>query len=58
MSLKAYSESNDRYFTKSSLSTQGIGLILKRDFTRFGDMFRWLRRSSGNDAKTTSPDKE
>lgn len=58
VSLKAYSESNDRYFTKSSLSTQGIGLILKRDFTRFGDMFRWLRRSSGNDAKTTSPDKE
>lgn len=58
VSLKAYSESNDRYFTKSSLSTQGIGLILKRDFTRFGDMFRWGRRSSRNDTQTSPSQKK
>ncbi len=43
VSLKAYSETNDRYFTKSTLTTQGIGLILKRDFTRFSDLFRFWK---------------
>jgi len=38
--LKAYSETNDRYFTKSSLTTQGIGLLLKKDFTTWRDLFR------------------
>ena len=39
VSLKAYSETNDRYFTKSSLTTQGIGVMLKRDFHNFKDLF-------------------
>lgn len=30
--LKAYSETNDRYFTKSALTTQGLGIMLKKDF--------------------------
>lgn len=38
--LKAYSESNDRYFTKSTLTTQGGGVVFKRDFTRLRDLFR------------------
>ncbi len=46
ISLKAYSEANDRYFTRSSLTTQGIGIMLKHDFVRFGDLFRWRRKSS------------
>ena len=33
VALKAYSETNDRYFTKSSLTTQGVGILLKKDFT-------------------------
>ena len=56
VSLKAYSETNDRYFTKSTLTTQGIGLILKRDFTRFSDLFRFLRparKALRNDTTTT-----
>ena len=40
VSLKAYSETNDRYFSKSSLSTQGAGILLKRDFTNLRDLFR------------------
>ena len=40
VSIKAYSETNDRYFTKSSLTTQGVGLQLKRDFIRIKDLFR------------------
>ena len=42
--LKAYSETNDRYFTKSALTTQGIGFMVKKDFTNLGDIFRFLRR--------------
>lgn len=40
ISLKAYSKTNDRYFTKSSLTTQGIGIALKRDFNSWKDIFR------------------
>lgn len=40
VALKAYSETNDRYFTKSSLTTQGIGILLKKDFTRWRNLFR------------------
>ena len=39
VNLKAYSETNDRYFSKSSMTTQGIGIQLKRDFTNFRDLF-------------------
>lgn len=44
--LKAYSETNDRYFTKSTLTTQGIGILLKRDFDTLRDLF--LRRKNLN----------
>ena len=45
VSLKAYSETNDRYFTRSTLTTQGIGILLKRNFNKVGELFRWLRPS-------------
>ena len=38
--LKAYSETNDRYFTKSALTTQGVGILLKKDFIRWTDLFK------------------
>ena len=38
--LKAYSETNDRYFTKSALTTQGIGVMLQRDFGRIEDKLK------------------
>ncbi len=38
--LKAYSETNDRYFTKSALTTQGVGILLKKDFIRWSDLFK------------------
>lgn len=44
VSVRAYSETNDRYFTKSTLTTQGVGLQLKRDFTRFKDLFTIRKR--------------
>jgi len=39
LALKVYNQTNDRYFTKSSLNTQGIGLIMKKDFTNLRDLF-------------------
>lgn len=40
ISLKAYSETNDRYFTKSSLTTQGGGILFQKDFNHFRNFFR------------------
>jgi len=39
LALKVYNQTNDRYFTRSSLNTQGIGLIMKKDFNGLGDLF-------------------
>ena len=39
LALKVYNQTSDRYFTKSSLNTQGIGIILKKDFSSLSDLF-------------------
>lgn len=44
ISLKAYSETNDRYFSKSTLTTQGLGLQIKRDFNSLLDLFMRKRK--------------
>lgn len=38
-SIHVYNQSNDRYFTRNSLNTQGLGIILKKDFGSIGDLF-------------------
>ena len=43
VSLKMYNQANDRYFTKNSLNTQGLGIILKKEFT----LRPWFRRRYG-----------
>ena len=43
LAIKGYNQTNDRYFTKSSLNTQGIGLVMKKDFNGLGDLFRWKK---------------
>lgn len=50
--LKAYSETNDRYFTKSSLTTQGIGIMLQRDFGRLQDMVRLKKKERSKKQNT------
>ena len=45
ISLRAYSETNDRYFTKASLTTQGVGITLQRDFTNIGQLFRSKKKT-------------
>lgn len=45
LALKVYNQTNDRYFTRSSLNTQGIGIIIKRDFDGIGDLFPRKKRN-------------
>ena len=44
LALKVYNQTNDRYFTRSSLNTQGIGIIMKKDFKGFNDLFGIKKR--------------
>lgn len=41
--IKMYNQTNDKYFTKNSLNTQGIGLILKKDFTSWRELLPFLK---------------
>lgn len=43
--LKAYNLTNDRYFTKSTLNTQGIGATYQKDFESWKDLFKRKRKS-------------
>ena len=45
-SLKGYNQTNDRYFTKSTLTTQGIGVMYKKDFSNWRELFGriWLKK--------------
>ena len=45
LAVKVYNQTNDRYFTRSSLNTQGVGLIMKKDFNSIGDLFRWTKKT-------------
>ncbi len=38
--IKAYNQTNDRYFTKATLNTQGIGITYQRDFDTWRELFR------------------
>lgn len=40
--LRGYNQTNDRYFTKSTLTTQGIGLMYKKDFTNWKELVDWF----------------
>lgn len=47
-SLKAYNQTNDRYFTQSSLTTQGIGIKFQRDFNRWQELFHRTKKKKKN----------
>ena len=60
--LKAYNETNDRYYTKTNLTTQGIGIIFKKDFNKWNELLFWnkwkLKRLKRKQVKedTSAPD--
>ena len=39
LAIRMYNQTNDRYFTRNSLNTQGLGLIMKKDFNGWRDFF-------------------
>ena len=51
LALKVYNQTNDRYFTRSSLNTQGIGLIMKKDFSGLRDLFSSGKKKQKKKAK-------
>lgn len=44
VAVRVYNQTNDRYFTRNSLTTQGIGFILKKDFNGLSDL--WGRKKA------------
>ena len=50
LALKVYNQTNDRFFTRSSLNTQGIGIIMKKDFNGFSDLLN-IRKKKGKNSK-------
>lgn len=54
-SLKAYNQTNDRYFVQSSLTTQGLGIQFKRDFNNWKEAFR---RQKNNKNKNKDKNKK
>ena len=44
LAINVYNKTNDRYFTRNSLNTQGLGVIMKQDFTRISDLFFWRKK--------------
>lgn len=37
--LRFYNQTNDRYFTRNSMNTQGVGLVWKTEFNSWKDLF-------------------
>lgn len=44
IAVHVYNQTSDRYFSRSTLNTQGLGIILKHDFNTFMDIFRSKRK--------------
>ena len=51
LALKIYNQTNDRYFTKSSLNTQGLGIIMKKDFDGIRDFFGIKKKKKSEEKK-------
>ncbi|MCQ2242893.1 MAG: translocation/assembly module TamB domain-containing protein [Bacteroidaceae bacterium] len=51
IAVRVYNQTNDRYFTRSSLNTQGLGMIFKYDFQR---LFNKRRKAIQKDLKEAS----
>ena len=47
LAIKVYNQTNDRYFTRNSLNTQGVGLIMKKEFYDLKDLFGIRSRKKG-----------
>lgn len=51
--VKAYNMTNDRYFTKATLNTQGVGLNFQHDFEKY-TFLNWFKRKKTEEEKADS----
>ncbi len=49
LAIRIYNETNNRYFTKNTLTTQGVSLIVKKDFAGWRDFFRRKNKTAVTD---------
>lgn len=49
--LKAYNQTNDRYFTKGTLNTQGLGVSIQRDFCTLQELLGIKSRQAEEEKK-------
>ena len=57
LSIHVYNQTNDRYFTRNSLNTQGVGLIMKKDFFNLRDLLGIKKKSKDNEKKNKNKKK-
>ena len=57
LSIHVYNQTNDRYFTRNSLNTQGVGLIMKKDFFNLRDLLGIKKKSKNNEKKNKNKKK-
>lgn len=55
LAVKVYNQTNDRYFTRNSLNTQGIGLVIKKDFNNLKDLFGKERKTKRSKIQQSEP---
>ena len=51
LAVKVYNQANDRYFIKNSLNTQGLGLIMKKDFNGWRELLGIKRKEKKTKTK-------
>ena len=55
--FEAYNETNDRYYTKTNLTTQGVGIMYKKDFNKWSDLYFWTKWRLRNKRKREEAEK-
>lgn len=57
LAIRVYNQTNDRYFTRNSLNTQGLGFILKKDFNGWRDFWGLPRKDKAKAKKKSKKNK-
>lgn len=56
LSVRIYNQTNDRYFTRNALNTQGVGFVIKHDFDNWKEL--WHRKKQTSQSKETAGTKD
>lgn len=56
--LKAYSRSNERYLFRTNMTTQGIGILFRKDFLSWREFLFWNNLKRNNERKRALKSKE